>query len=73
MEVSSLGGGPLPCLLPLKFWVSRLGKHSGYWSSGLESTWSCLQGFALSVTSDWNAGSLDLYRPFTGTSTHLDI
>lgn len=71
--MSSLGGEPLPRLLPLKFWVSRLGRHSGYWSSGVESTRSGLQGFALSVTSDWSAGSLDLYRPFTGPSTHLDI
>lgn len=52
----------LPCLLPLKFWVSRSENYSGYWSSGLDCTWSCLQSFALSVPSAWKAGPLDLYR-----------
>ena len=73
MEVSFLGGGPLLCPLPLRFGVNGLGKHAEYWNSGLESTQSCLQGFELSATFAWNAGSLYLYRPFTGPSTHLHI
>lgn len=63
MESSSLGSGTLSCLLPLKFWVSGSEKLSWYWSSGLESTWSCFQDFVFSVPFSWNAGPLDLYGP----------
>lgn len=72
MEASSPGSQTLSCLLPLKLRVSRSGKHSVYWNSGLESTWSCLQSFILSVPSGWNAGPLDLCRPAAFSSTHLD-